>query len=145
MMKDIAQITKTILEIEHSINQRWNAGDCTGFLEAYRDDVTYIDPLTEQCLVGREAVKKHFDKTFRGIIVVQSDCFNERVTINESQDIAVLTYNLQNYFVDSHGVRQTVPLWNCTEVYRLERGKWNIFHNHWSFARHPSVIQNLSA
>lgn len=50
MSPDKNKIKETILDIENAINARWNNGDCTGFLEAYREDVTYFDPLTDRCL-----------------------------------------------------------------------------------------------
>ncbi|OAI51690.1 DUF4440 domain-containing protein [Planctomycetaceae bacterium SCGC AG-212-F19] len=139
------KIAKTILEIENSINARWNNGDCTGFLEAYREDVTYFDPLTDRCLIGRQAVKEHFDKYFKGARVVRSDQFDPKVVVNDAGDIAILTYNLENFLAGKDGGLQPIPLWNCTQVYRLADGKWNIAHNHWSFARHPGVIGNASA
>ena len=96
MSPDISKITETILEIENAINARWNNGDCTGFLEAYREDVTYFDPLTDRCLIGRQAVKEHFDKYFTGTPVVRSEQFDPKVVVNDAGDIAILTYNLQN-------------------------------------------------
>src|SRR4029078_4684270 len=128
-----------ILENENAINARWNGGDYTGFTEAYREDVTYFDPLTDRCLIGRQAVIAHFDKYFTGAIVVRSDMFDAKVVVNDAGDIAILTYNLQNYLAGKGEELQPIPLWNCTQVYRLEGGKWNIAHNHWSFARHPGV------
>ena len=89
------EIAKTILEIENAINARWNNGDCNGFLEAYREDVTYFDPLTERCLIGRQAVKEHFGKYFTGARVVRSDQFDPKVVVNDAGDIAILTYNLE--------------------------------------------------
>ncbi len=79
MSPDISKITDTVLEFENAINARWNNGDCTGFLEAYREDVTYFDPLTDRCLIGRQAVKEHFDKYFTGAPVVRSEQFNPKV------------------------------------------------------------------
>lgn len=145
MSHDTSSIAQTILEIEKAINARWNNGDYTGFLEAYREDVTYFDPLTERCLIGRQAVKEHFQKYFTGAIVVRSEQFDPNVVVNDAGDTAILTYNLQNYVAGKDGQLQAIPLWNCTEVYRLFNGKWNIAHNHWSFARHPALIGNVSA
>lgn len=145
MSHEVSKIAKAILEIEKAINARWNHGDCTGFLEAYREDVTYFDPLTDRCLIGRQAVKAHFDKYFTGAKVVRSDLFDPKVVVNDTGDTAILTYNLQNYLAGKDGELQAIPLWNCTEIYRLADGKWNIAHNHWSFARHPAVIGNVSA
>lgn len=145
MSHDANKITKTILEIENGINARWNNGDCTGFLEAYCEDVTYFDPLTDRCLIGRQAVKEHFDRYFTGTPVVRSEQFDPKVVVNDAGDIAILTYNLQNHTAGQHGELTAIPLWNCTQVYRLAGGKWNIVHNHWSFARLPSVIGKASA
>jgi len=127
---DISEITDTVFAIENAINARWNNGDCTGFLEAYRDDVTYFDPLTDRCLIGRQAVKKHFDKYFSGIPVVRSEQFNPKVVVNDAGDIAIVTYNLQNYLAGQNGELHPIPLWNCTQIYRLADGKWSIAHNH---------------
>jgi uncharacterized protein (TIGR02246 family) len=145
MSHDASKIEKSILEIETEINARWNNGDYTGFLEAYREDVTYFDPLTQRCLSGRSAVEEHFAKYFSGAIVVRSDRFDSRIVVNDAGDTAILTYNLQNYLNGEDGMLEAIPLWNCTEVYRLANGKWSIAHNHWSFARHPGVIGNASA
>ncbi|MEX0727036.1 MAG: SgcJ/EcaC family oxidoreductase [Planctomycetaceae bacterium] len=145
MNPDVSQITKITLEIEHAINARWNKGNCTGFLEAYREDVTYFDPLTDRCLMGRQAVKEHFDKVFTGAPIVRSDQSDPKVVVNDAGDIAILTYNLQNYLAGKDGEPEPIPLWNCTQVYRLADGKWNIAHNHWSFARLPAVVGNISA
>jgi uncharacterized protein (TIGR02246 family) len=123
---DVSNITNAILKIENAINARWNNGDCTGFLEAYREDVTYFDPLTDRCLIGRHAVKEHFDKYFTGAPVVRSEQFNPTVVVNDVGDIAILTYNLQNYLAGKNGELQPIPLWSCTQVYRLADGKWNI-------------------
>jgi len=142
---DVDKITEAILAIEDAINVRWNNGDYMGFIQAYGEDVTYFDPLTERCLVGRQAVKEHFGKYFTGAIVVRRELFDPRVMVNDSGDTAILTYNLQNYLAGKDGELQPIPLWNCTQVYRLADGKWNIAHNHWSFARHPGVIGNASA
>ena len=47
MKADVTKITETILGIERSINERWNNGDCNGYLETYSEDMTYFDPATE--------------------------------------------------------------------------------------------------
>ena len=138
------KIVKTILEIENAINARWNNGDCTGFLEAYREDVTYFDPLTDRCLIGRQAVKEHFDKYFTGARVVRSDQFNPKVVVNDAGDIAILTYNLENFLAGKDGGLQPIPLWNCTQVIA-----WPMASEHCTqplvICRQPAVIGNASA
>ena len=66
--------------------------------------------IPKQNSVSWPAAKKHFDKTFSKIIIMLSDCFNEHIYTDKSQNITALTYNLQDYCIDSHGVRQAVPL-----------------------------------
>ena len=34
-----------------------------------------------------------------------SDCFNEHIYTDKSQNITALTYNLQDYCIDGHKVR----------------------------------------
>ncbi|MGE3408258.1 MAG: nuclear transport factor 2 family protein, partial [Pirellulales bacterium] len=109
MNHDISKITATILEIENAINARWNSGDCTGFLEAYREDVTYFDPLTDRCLIGRMAVKDHFDKYFTGAPVVRSEQFDPKVVVNDAGDVAILTYNLQNHLEAAKQLKNGTP------------------------------------
>ena len=59
MKADVSKITETILGIERSINERWNNGDCNGFLETYSEDMAYFDPATDKLLVGHKAVEDH--------------------------------------------------------------------------------------
>jgi hypothetical protein len=40
------KIAQAVLDIERFANERWNNGDCTGYLDAYADDITYFDPAT---------------------------------------------------------------------------------------------------
>jgi hypothetical protein len=35
----VSKITETILSIERSANERWNRGNCTGYLEIYSEDI----------------------------------------------------------------------------------------------------------
>jgi len=48
------------------------------------------------------------------------------------KDMAVLTFNLRSVEGDS------LYQWNCTEVYRKDRGKWLIIQTHWSYVK-PNV------
>ena len=52
--------------------------------------------------------------------------------IQSVKDMALLTYNLISY------TAKKIDKWNCTEVYRLEKGgNWRIIHSHWSIHRQP--------
>ena len=76
MKADVSKITETILGIERSINERWNNGDCNGFIETYSEDVTYFDPATEKLLVGRRAVEDHIRRLYKNPHVVRSEYLN---------------------------------------------------------------------
>ena len=65
MTPDVSKITQAILGIERSVNERWNTGDCTGYIGRYSEDVTYFDPATGQVLVGRKAVEDHIRRLYK--------------------------------------------------------------------------------
>jgi ketosteroid isomerase-like protein len=65
MNSDVSKISQAILDIERSANERWNNGDCNGYLDRYADDITYFDPATETLLVGRDAVVAHIRGVYK--------------------------------------------------------------------------------
>src|SRR3954454_14133556 len=65
MTSDVSKITQAILDIERSINERWNNGDCSGYIETYSEDVTYFDPATDKLMVGRKAVEDHIRRLYK--------------------------------------------------------------------------------
>ena len=140
MRSDSNQITETILGIERSANERWNKGDCHGYLDTYNDDITYFDHRTEKLLVGRKAVEEHILKIYKNLNIVRSEYLNPEVAVSEAGDLAVLSYNLRNFVADEKGDEKLLSTWNSTEVSRLIDGKWRIVNSHWSFARHPAII-----
>ena len=144
MKADVSKITETILGIERSINERWNNGDCNGFIETYSEDMTYFDPATEKLLVGHKAVEDHIRKLYKNPHIVRSEYLNPQVTVSDDGDLAVLSYNLRNFVADESGGEKLQASWNTTEVYRLIAGKWRIVHSHWSFTQHPAIMQNLA-
>lgn len=145
MKPDIKKITETILSIERSANERWNKGDCYGYLDTYSDDMTYFDPLTEKLAVGHKAVSEHILKIYRNPNIVRSEYLNPEVAVSDAGDLAVLSYNLRNFVADEKEGEKLLHTWNSTEVYRLIDGKWRIVNSHWSFASHPAIIGGGSA
>lgn len=138
------QITSTILEIERAASDRFNKGDITGYLDIYRDDITYVDPMTAGVLVDKNTVRHYFEKSYLGIEIEQAEWSNVQVVINESANTAILTYNQQNHIRSKNdGKLHQIPLWNCSEVYRLTDGQWKIAHANWSFAQHPVLLDSL--
>ncbi|WP_223822005.1 hypothetical protein [Paenibacillus peoriae] len=59
MSVNIKEIAETVLNIERANNERWNQGDCFGYLDSYSDDISYFDPVTEKLIVGNSAVREH--------------------------------------------------------------------------------------
>ena len=144
MRPDINKITETILSIECSANERWNKGDCYGYLDTYSDDMTYFDPRTEKLLVGHKAVEEHILKIYKNPHIVRSEYLNPEVAVSDAGDLAVLSYNLHNFVADENEGDKLLITWNTTEVYRLIDSKWRIVNSHWSFTRHPAIMQILS-
>lgn len=144
MKTDHSKITETILSLEQGINERWNKGDVDGALEMYSENVSYFDPLTQTRLDGRKAVEPYFRQFFEGKLNILRNGFpNPQVIVSEGGDLAVLSYNLQNFLDDQHGGEKPGTPWNSTQVYRLEGGRWRIAHVHWSFTRHPAAMQGV--
>jgi ketosteroid isomerase-like protein len=145
MKPDSYQITETILSIERSANERWNTGDCYGYLDTYSDDITYFDHRTEKLLVGHKAVEEHILKMYKNPHIVRSEYLNPEVAVSDAGDLAVLSYNLRNFVADEKEGEKVFYTWNSTEVYRLIDSKWRIVNSHWSFTRHPAIIAGGSS
>jgi len=144
MKPDINKIKETILGIERSINERWNKGDCYGYLDIYSDDMTYLDPMTGNLLVGRKAVVEHLLKIYKNPNIVRSEYLNPEVAVSDAGDLAVLSYNMRNFVADENGGEKLSREWNSTEVYRLIDDKWRIVNSHWSVTNHPAIIEIFS-
>ena len=137
-------VAEVILASERAINERWNRGDVDGALEAYSEDVTYFDPLTEQRLEGRKAVGVYFRQFFQGKLnILRNEFPNPQVIVSDGGDMAVVSYNLVNFVPDGTGGEKAGTPWNSTQVYRLVDGKWRVVHVNWSFTRHPAALQGL--
>jgi len=50
MAVDVKNIGAAVLELERSLNERWSAGDCHGYLDNYHDDISYFDLVVERIL-----------------------------------------------------------------------------------------------
>ncbi|MEX2169668.1 MAG: nuclear transport factor 2 family protein [Pirellulales bacterium] len=143
MKAEVSKIKENILKIERSANERWNSGDCNGYLEAYSEDITYFDPATAQLLVNRQSVVNHIRTLYKNPHIVRSEYRDPQVAVSEDGNLAVLSYNLRNFVADGAGGEKIQAHWNTTEVYRLTDGEWRIVHSHWSFAQHPGIMQNV--
>lgn len=129
------EISKTVLELEKSFNERWSAGDNRGYLDNYAEEISYFDPVLEELVVGRDAVVAHIESIYSNPHIVRSEYLNPAVSVGDSGDFAVLAYNLNTYVLDDNGDEQQLRAWNATEVYRLIDGAWRIVHSNWAFTR----------
>jgi ketosteroid isomerase-like protein len=91
---DKAEISRTILELEESFNERWSVGDNRGYLDNYAEEVSFFGPGLKDLLVGRDAVTAHIESLYSNQDIVRSDYLNPTVSVADSGDFAVLAYNL---------------------------------------------------
>lgn len=137
------EIAEIVMNIERANNERWNQGDCYGYLDSYSDDISYFDPITEKLLVGKEAVEKHILAHYKNPNIIRSEYIDPDVAISEAGDLAVLSYNLRNFVSGEHGEHgeeQLQNFWNSTAVFRQINGKWRTVNAHWSFVQHPGIV-----
>ena len=133
-------VTDTIIALERAALDRWGHGDPQGYIETYAPQISYFDPFTERRVDGIAAMKEMLKPLVGKISIDRYEMLNPRV--QQSGDVAVLTFNLASHIRNADGSPGTVR-WNSTEVYRRTAGRWKIIHNHWSFTR-PELKQATS-
>jgi ketosteroid isomerase-like protein len=137
MQMDIETVAETIVSLERQALERWNNGDVEGQLKFYAEDVTYFDPITATRLDGWPAVADYFRAVWAGKVKIpRYEMINPRVVAGT--DLAVLSYNLVNYFPGPDGSETVGTRWNSTQVYRRTGDHWRVVHVHWSFTKHPA-------
>ncbi|HZI40872.1 MAG TPA: nuclear transport factor 2 family protein [Gemmatimonadaceae bacterium] len=122
-----------VIALERSALDRWAKGDVGGFLDIYANEITYFDPtLTRRAdgLPAMRALLQPFAGKFR---IDRYEMLNPRV--QGSDDVAVLSYNLQNYARQPDGTERSMSAWNVTSVYRRTNGQWRTIHAHFSFTK----------
>ena len=132
----------TIIALERGALARWGKGDPQGFLEIMAAEQTYFDPQTDKRVDGQEALKKYFAPFVGKISIERGDMIDPKV--QRVGDMAVLTFNLNDYGGQFAGGPKTTTHWNATEVYRQINGAWKIVHSHWSYVK-PDVTETAEA
>lgn len=122
-----------IVAAERAALDRWGKGDPGGFLELYAEEVTYFDPFQGRRIEGLEALRALFAPLAGQFSIHRYEMVNPRV--QRYGDVAVLTYNLQNYARQADGTERPATRWNSTAVLRRTDGRWRTTHSHWSFAQ----------
>lgn len=129
------QISRTIIELEKAFNERWSAGDNRGYLDGFAEEVSYFDPILKDVITGRDKVIAHIESVYSNPNIVRSEYLNPAVHVGDSEDFAVLGYNLNTYILDDNGNEIQLRAWNATHAYRLIDGEWRIVHSNWAFAQ----------
>jgi len=128
------EITNTLIALESAALERWGNGDPSGFLEICAPDVVYFDPYQEKRVDGLEALTQLYKAIWGMVNFDRFELLNPLV--QGGGDLAVLTFNFVSYSGDNE------TSWNCTEVYRFDENRWQIIQTHWSYTRHPSIVNN---
>lgn len=131
-----------ITMLERKALDRWGKGDPGGFLDLYGEDVTYFDPLTAIRIDGHNAMAEYYRPYTGKIQIARYEMLNPKVVIDGN--MALLTYNLVNYTIDTQGVESIGSRWNSTAVYQRRDDVWKGIHSHWSFTMHPA-FQGMTA
>jgi uncharacterized protein (TIGR02246 family) len=120
-----------VIAVERAALDRWGRGDPDGFLTTYANEVTYFDPSTAKRLDGLETMKKYIAPFAGKIKVDRYEMLNPLV--QRYGDVAVLSYNVQNFARQPDGSEKPTTKWNSTAVFRRIDGRWRTIHSHWSF------------
>ncbi|MDD2286605.1 MAG: nuclear transport factor 2 family protein [Paludibacter sp.] len=123
-------ISEEIISLEKAALEKWNRGDIYGYLDLYAEDIVYFDPMIDKRMDGLQKIKEYYESWEGEINVTECEMIDPKV--QAVKDMAVLTFNLRSVEGDS------LYQWNCTEVYRKDRGKWLIIQTHWSYVK-PNV------
>ncbi len=127
-MKSNPDISSTIISMESAALDRWGRGDPGGFLEISAPDVVYFDPYREKRVDGLQALTDLYRSFWGQIHIDHYELLNPLVQVCE--EAAVLTFNYVSYTGSQE------DRWNCTEVYRRDKGRWQIIQTHWSYTLH---------
>jgi hypothetical protein len=121
-----ADANHDVIEMECAALVRWGMGDPGGFLEICAPDIVYFDPGLHRRIDGLAALTNYYEEIRGKVHFERFELINP--LIQEVGDAAVLTFNYASY-----GSQGESSLWNCTEVYRRTRNKWEIIQTHWSY------------
>jgi ketosteroid isomerase-like protein len=128
-----SQGSDEVIAAERAALDRWGKGDIEGFMTLYADEITYFDPFQERRVDGRPTMRALYGPLAGKFTVDRYEILNPQV--QRYGDVAVLTYNLQNYARQPDGTEKPTSRWNSTAVFRRIEGKWRTIHSHWSFTR----------
>lgn len=106
--------------------ERWRQGDPMGYAELFSDQATYFGPLSNGPIIGREALREHFQPIVGLIQVPKMDHSNQQLQI--IGECRILCCNWVEF--DDQG--EAINTWSSSEVWAHIDGRWQIMHAHWS-------------
>jgi len=124
---------ETLIDFEQQIQWQWSCGDLNGYMEALADDVTYVDPLANQFLHGREAVRAHFKRIMPGgpTGIVRQE-YHKETALALSEDEVLLVFNFTTYKKNDKGEEEVFLSWNMSLIFRKTDDRWLLKHGHLS-------------
>lgn len=131
-MSEIQDISSELLELERAALEQWGNGDPSGFLEICAPDIVYFDPYLEMRINGLEALNEYYKSFWGQVSFDHFELLNPDIQVEGK--MAVLSFNFVSY------TGEIPTRWNCTEVYRHDEIGWRIIQTHWSFTRHPGIV-----
>jgi len=129
-----------IVALEKGALDRWGKGDPAGYLELMAADETYFDPNTEKRIDSLEAFRGYLAPFVGKIKIERIEMIDPKV--QRVGDIAVLTFNLNDYGASIGDGPKSDAHWNSTEVYQRIDRRWKIVHSHWSYVR-PQIKSRI--
>ena len=136
LVNRVQQGADEVIALERSALDRWGRGDVGGFLSLYAEEITYFDPLQDRRIDGLAAMRAVYEPFAGKFTVDRYEMLHPKV--QRYGDVAVLTYNIQNYARQADGTERPTTRWNVSEVFRRIDGRWRTIHSHFSFNK-PNV------
>ena len=122
-----------IIALEKGALDRWGKGDPGGYFDIMASEETYFDPETAKRIDGYDALRRYIAPFTGKIKIERIEMIDPKV--QRVGDLAVLTFNLNDYGASLGDGPKSDAHWNSTEVYRRVDGQWKIVHSHWSYVK----------
>ena len=103
-------------------------------MNALAEDVTYVEPLANLFLHGREAVSEHFKRIMPGGAptgIVRQE-YHKETARALSEDEVLLIFNFTTYKKDDKDEEVLFLSWNMSLIFRKTDGSWLLTHGHLS-------------
>ncbi|MDX3530072.1 hypothetical protein P1P75_27580 [Streptomyces sp. ID05-39B] len=83
------EVSKTIIELEKSYNERFSVGDPGGYLDGFADEVSSFDPILENIVVGKEKTVAWLSSICSDPHIVRSEYLNPTWALTQTAKAAV--------------------------------------------------------